>query len=49
MSWLIIGILLLDVIMSMMLIVVVYVLEDIRRSYDILKDILDKLEDLRRY
>lgn len=49
MSWLILGILLLDVIMSMMLIAVVYILEDIRRSYDILKDILDKLEDLRRY
>lgn len=49
MSWLILGILLLEVIMSMMLIAVVYTLEDISRSYDILKDILDKLEDLRRY
>lgn len=35
--------------MSMMLIAVVYTLEDIRRSYDILKDILEVLKDLRRY
>lgn len=49
MSWLIIGILLLDVILSFMLITVVYILEDIRRISKNLKGILDKLEDLRRY
>ena len=49
MSWLIIGILLLDVIMSFMLITLVYILEDIRRIDKNLKDISDKLEDLRRY
>lgn len=49
MGWLIIGILLLDVIMSFMLITLVYILEDIRRIDKNLKDISDKLEDLRRY
>lgn len=49
MGWLIIGILLLDVILSFMLITVVYILEDIRRISKNLKGILDKLEDLRRY
>ena len=49
MGGLIIGILLLDVILSFMLITVVYILEDIRRIVNNLKGILDKLEDLRRY
>lgn len=49
MGWLIIGILLLDVIMSFMLITLVYILEDIRRIDKNLKDISDKLEDPRRY
>ena len=49
MGWLIIGILLLDVIMSFMLITLVYILEDIRRIDKNLKDISDKLEDLRKY
>lgn len=49
MSWLIIGILLLDVIMSFMLITLVYILEDIRRIVKNLKDILDELKYLRRY
>lgn len=49
MGWLIIGILLLDVILSFILITVVYILEDIHRIAKNLKGILDKLEDLRRY
>ena len=49
MGWLIIGILLLDLIMGFMLITLVYILEDIRRIDKNLKDISDKLEDLRRY
>ena len=49
MSWLILCMFLLDLILGVMLITVVYILEDIRRISDNLKDILRVLKDLRRY
>ena len=49
MGWLIIGILLLDVILGVMLITLVYILEDIHTISSNLKDILKELKYLRRY
>lgn len=49
MGWLIFGILLLDLILGVMLITLVYILEDIHTISSNLKDILKELKYLRRY
>lgn len=49
MSWLIMGILLLDVILGFMLITAVYILEDLHKIAKHMKDISYWLGDLRRY